>query len=445
VSPPVLRESTALYLQALIERFCARQDLATYDPYDIWKTSLGFRVKKLYNRRPRLALAPAAALALFDNLVNQQLCLFYAPGEYPIVRAMAALCLLNLYRNNADHALLENADRHLQWLLSNSCPGHSGYCWGLGFANPISPDLIYDRDAPLSTMTPYALEAFVTFAQVTGDTRFHPVIESIFRFFDNDIQVMEKDEEAMATSYGSFRDRIVINAVSYTMYSYALCLPFAAPRQAARMEAKIGKLYAYIRRHQRADGSWFYSPHGRSFIDCFHSCIVLKNVVKTGCIVELSNATALVAAGYEYLKRSFLDEPKFLFKRFSVKNKPGLIRFDLYDNAEALNLALLLGDTHLAGALMDSIIRQFCRDLDLYSQIDFIGRLTNKNRLRWAVMPFLYAASQMLRTAASPGYTLAGVGVEHARPFAGLRPATGGLCPPQPAFLVATSVKQSPL
>ena len=250
MSPPVLRESTALYLQALIERFCARQDLAAYDPYDVWKTSLGFRVKKLYNRRPRLALAPAAALALFDNLVNQKLCLFYAPGEYPIVRAMAALCLLNLYRNNADHALLENADRHLQWLLSNSCPGHSGYCWGLGFANPISRDLFYDRDAPLSTMTPYALEAFVTFAQVTGDTRFHPVIESIFRFFDNDIQVMEEDEEAMATSYGSFRDRIVINAVSYTMYSYALCLPFAAPRQAARMEAKIGKLYAYIRRHQ---------------------------------------------------------------------------------------------------------------------------------------------------------------------------------------------------
>src|SRR5262245_47053238 len=242
VSPPVLKESTALYLQGLIERFCARHDLATYDPYDIWKTSLGFRVKKLYNSRPRVALGPAAILTLFDSLVNQRLCLFYSPSEYPIVRAMATMILLNLYRTTADRELLHKAERHLQWLLSNSCPGHSGYCWGLGFTNPISRDVIYDRDAPLSTMTPYALEAFVTFTQVTRDTRFHPVIESIFRFFDEDLQVMEEDDEAMATSYGSFYDRIVVNAVSYAMYSYALYLPFARSRQAVRMEAKIRKL-----------------------------------------------------------------------------------------------------------------------------------------------------------------------------------------------------------
>jgi hypothetical protein len=388
---------SARSLQRLIDHFCSRNDLSSYDPYDIWKTALGFRVKKLFNYQPRLGLFPAALLALFDDLVNHKVRLFYTRNEYPIVRAMAALCLLNLYRNNRDSRLLEGAERHLQWLLTNGCPGYSGYCWGLGFTNAVTNDLVYDRRTPFSVITPYALEAFVSFSDVAADPRFQPVIESIFRFFDNDIQTMEEDEEALATSYGPFRDRTVINAVSYTMYSYCLSLPFAAMHQRRRIEEKVKKLYAYIRRKQRVDGSWYYSPHGRSFIDCFHSCIVLKNVIKSDRIVKLDHSAALVAAGYEYLKEAFFDERHFLFKRFSVRNKPGLVRFDLYDNAEMLNLAVLLGDSCLAQSLLASVLQHFCRGLDIYSQIDFLGARRNKNTLRWAVMPFLYAVSEMMR------------------------------------------------
>jgi len=395
--PPDRKESAASYLEDLIEHFCAAGDLSSYDPYDIWKTALGFRVKKLFNRRPRLGLFPAAVFALLDDLMNQKLRVFYIQNEYPIVRAMAALCLLNLYRNNRDSRLLEGAERHLQWLLTNSCRGYSGCCWGLGFPHAVSSNLVYDRHTPFSTITPYALEAFISFSQVSKDTQFQPVIDSIFRFFDNDIKVMEEDEEALATSYGPFRDRTVINAVSYTMYVYSLFFPYASTEQKQRIKARVTKLYAYIRRHQRADGSWFYSPHGRSFVDCFHSCIVLKNIIKSDRIVGLDDSGALVAAGYEYVRKSFLDERHLLFKRFSVRNKPTLVRFDLYDNAEALNLALLLGDFRLARTVATSVLRHFCRDRDIYSQIDFIGGRRYKNTLRWAVMPFLYALSQMVQ------------------------------------------------
>jgi len=223
------------------------------------------------------------------------------------------------------------------------------------------------------------------------------VIESIFRFFDNDIRVMEEDHEALATSYGPFHDRTVINAVSYTMYSYALFLRYAPASQRQRIEARVRKLYAYIRRNQHIEGSWFYSPHGRSFIDCFHSCIVLKNVIKTGHIVGLDDSAAVVGAGYEYLKRSFLDQHHFLFRRFSVRNKRGLVRFDLYDNAEFLNVAVLLGDSPLAQRLLASVLKHFCQDLNVYSQINFIGMRKNRNTLRWAVMPLLHAASQMVQ------------------------------------------------
>lgn len=383
-------------MKALIEHFCLRDDLSSYDPYDIWKTPLGFRVKDLYNQRPALGLLLAAPLALFDDVVNSRMRLFYSKSEYPIVRATAALCLLNVYENHADSRLLDRAARHLEWLADHSCRGYSGYCWGLGFPHAVSRDVVYDRNTPFTTITPYALEAFVAYSNISRDHRFHPVIQGIQRFFDSDVKVMEEDSETLVTSYGPFRDRRVTNAVSYTMYAYALCLPYAPRDRVNGMRTRIGKLYAYIRGQQRPDGSWFYSPDGRSFIDCFHSCIVLKNVIKTAGILDLKGSDGLVAAGYDYLTRSFLNQDRFLFKRFAVKNKQGLVRFDLYDNAEALNVALLVGDWPLAQRLLDSVLKHFCSGTDIYSQIDFLNIRRNKNMLRWAVMPFLQAASSVV-------------------------------------------------
>jgi hypothetical protein len=80
------------------------------------------------------------------------------------------------------------------------------------------------------------------------------------------------------------------------------------------------------------------------------------------------------------------------------------VRFDLYDNAEMLNLAMLLGDSRLAQSLLASVLQHFCRALDVYSQIDFIGRRRNKNTLRWAVMPFLYAVSEIVQAGKVQGY-----------------------------------------
>ena len=80
-------------------------------------------------------------------------------------------------------------------------------------------ELVYSSSTPYSTMTPYALEAFLGFSRASADAEYHSAVESVFRFFDRDIQVMYEDDEALATSYGPFRDRTVINAASYTMYS----------------------------------------------------------------------------------------------------------------------------------------------------------------------------------------------------------------------------------
>jgi hypothetical protein len=382
-------------LDGLIRRFCLSQSLVTYDPYDIWKTELGFRVKHFYNSHRRLGLPGAGLFAVFD-LLNNGRRLFYTPSEFAVVRAHAVLCLLNLYQQTGETFLIDCARSHLEWLLAHSCEGYSGPCWGLGFRHAVSKHLVYGADMPLSVMTPYALEAFMQFTRLSRDDRFLPAIHGIFRFFERDVRVMKENAEELATSYAPFEDRIVVNAVSYCMYARALSLPHLGAPQSVETMRVVQKIYAYIRGQQHDSGAWWYSPDTGSFIDCFHSCILLKNVFKTKQLVPLEGADALLRRGYEYLVRTFLDKEAFLFRRFSVANKPGLTRFDLYDSAEALQIAMLLGDWDLADRLLGSVIAHFCDGTDVYSQIDIFGMRRSKNTLRWAVMPFLYSASCFL-------------------------------------------------
>lgn len=388
--------ATVQFLRSLIVRYCDTDDLRTHDPYDIWQTRIGFLIKDGYNRHGYLGLAPAAAGALLDNFCNERLRSLYRPKEYAIVRAFAALCLGKLSRATGEKRWAAKAVRHLHWLADHSCTGFSGPCWGLGFRHAATRDLIYDANTPFSVITPYAMEAFASFADEPDGEEWRPFVRRIFSFFKHDIQVMEEDDEVLATSYGPFHDRTVVNAVSYNLFSHAMYLRYAPKSQIQELHQKIGKMYAYLRKQQRNDGSWLYSPHGRPFIDCFHSCIVLKNIVKANRLTKLEGAQDIVAVGYEYVTKSFFDEGSFLFKRFALRNKPGLVRFDLYDNAEVLQLAILVGDRSLTQSLIESILTHFYAEGHFYSEIDFLGVRRKRDMLRWAVMPFLYAVSLLL-------------------------------------------------
>ncbi len=83
---------------ALIEKFCLLETLECYDPYDVWMTGLGIRIKRLYNANNVVGILPAAALTVWDNFLNNGTRFFYKKQEYPVVRAMAALAYLHLMR-----------------------------------------------------------------------------------------------------------------------------------------------------------------------------------------------------------------------------------------------------------------------------------------------------------------------------------------------------------
>lgn len=377
----------------LIEQYCLWDDLSTYDPYDIWKTSVGIYAKKLYYKNKYLGLFPAGMLTIYDLYINNTLRLGYKKQEYPIVRAQAALALMNLYKKDPKPVYLEFAKKHIDWLLENSSKEYSGYCWGTGFKIVITDKLVYDESVPFSTNTPYVLEALAEYYRLTNDESILEIIKSIYQFYEKDLVVLKEDEKILITSYGPFADRIVTNAVSYTMFAYSIFYRLMDDKE--YIATKITKMYAFISSVQREDGGWFYAPYDSgSFIDCFHSAFVLKNIIKTikNIDIPLSESECLITTGYAYIKNNFYDSSYGLFKRFAISNKPSLSKFDLYDNAEMLYLSKLIGDRQTIEQL-EKKIKNFYSGNNIYSMIDFFGMKKNKNMLRWAVMPYVLAKS----------------------------------------------------
>lgn len=374
----------------LLESYLLCDNLETYDPYDIWKSSIGMKIKKLYYKNKYLGLLPAGVLTIYDFYINNQLRIGYRKQEYPVVRAQAVLALLNLYKKERDEKYLKYAKLHIDWLLKNSSKGYSGYCWGTGFKIVISDTLIYDENTPFSTNTPYILEALFNYYKTTHDNEILNVLKSVYQFYEKDLVVLEEDDNLLITSYGPFKDRVVTNSVSYTMFAYSIFYQIIDEKE--YIKKKIKKMYNFIVSVQKENGSWFYAPYdNNSFIDCFHSVFVLKNIIKTQKVVQLE-ANDTIEKGYRYIQENFYNNQYGLYRRFSVSNKPSIVKFDLYDNAEMLLLAKLKEDFETVERLEKSILQFIKRD-QIYSIIDFFGFKKNRNTLRWAAMPYILARS----------------------------------------------------
>jgi len=272
--------------------------------------------------------------------------------------------------------------------VSNYSHGYSGFCWGLNM-KWASNNGAYDENTPFITATPYALEALVSYQDMVKDDRYLGVITSIFDFINADLHRFIDSPDTLCLSYSPVKEfRPVMNANSYAMYALSLLVSFL-PDKSQSINGDILRLYHFISSNQCQDGSWWYysDKESNNFIDCFHSCFVLKNLIKTSKLVQLpANCNSVVSAGYSYLIDNFIDSDFGLFKRFSRTNKIGLVKFDLYDNAEMLNLSLY-------DSLEQKIKQHFVKGENIYSLIDIFNVTRNPNMLRWAVMPYVFALS----------------------------------------------------
>lgn len=364
-----------------------------YDPYDLWATKVGVKIRQKYYSGDIEGKLGAVALSVFDwllpdvsrKIINSQ------PRIYPIVLGLETL---RLECGGELDEVIANKLTTLIASLATDSTGKSGWSWGLGFPW-MSKNGLYPPAIPFVTHTPYVMEALLALAKKATVTKssiemFHgtwPFLESL--------KVMHLNGNKLALSYAPVEEpRIVINANAYAAFAYALHAVHGRSDVRGKAKDNAIRLVRWVANQQQQDGSWFYyaDQNAGNFIDCFHSCFVVKNLLKVARLLpEISQIVDnTIASGWSFIQTAFYDRKVGLCRRFAKRDIRDPFRWDLYDQAEYLGL-LLDFETKEEALLFSRIVEErFSSGKQWYCRIDKFGHRWGKGFLRWGIMPFYY-------------------------------------------------------
>ena len=121
----------------------------------------------------------------------------------------------------------------------------------------------------------------------------------------------------------------------------------------------------FILQAQQADGSWLYAIDNppEAFIDHFHTCFVLKNLYKINCHLQDEEIRKALHNGYGYYRQALFDG-RATPRSFALAPRIQIVRLEMYNMAEAINLGVLLRDEvpeafQLAQELAARLVRQY--------------------------------------------------------------------------------------
>ncbi len=192
-----------------------------------------------------------------------------------------------------------------------------------------------------------------------------------------------------------------VNANAYAAFAYALHSRHGRPdlQDVARDKAK--RLAQWVISRQRDNGSWLYysDDDTGNFIDCFHSCFVMKNLIKVGhLLTDVSGmVTAAIALGRAYVRKELYDEEFVLCRRFAKRDIRDPYRWDLYDQAEYLGLMIDMGEIEKAKSFARRVEDKFQIAEHWYCRIDVFGRRWGRGFLRWGIAPYWYHKTRLDR------------------------------------------------
>ncbi len=372
--------------------------LMTFDPYDLWSTKIGVKVRERYYSGQLTGKVGAVSLGLLDWLtphVTRRLTQARA-RSYPIVIAHEVLRLDQLKQLDSNIAAV------LLKELSQSATdpsGDTGWSWGLGFSW-MSKNGLYSDNIPFVTHTPYVMEALLVLANYSGSKEnAMEMFDSTWGFLES-LKTMYQDDRCLALSYAPIDEpRMVVNANSYAAYAYALHAVHGEDENKDYSIYKVNKLLQWVTDQQRENGSWDYYADNESgnFIDCFHSCFVVKNLLKTEQLLpQVNHLTATSTKnGWQFIQKELFDSDKGLCRRFVKKHINDPFTWDLYDQAEYLNLLIEFGDIEQAVQLEETVSHYFRKGDDWHCKVDFFGRKWGKKFQRWGISPFQLAQSHL--------------------------------------------------
>jgi hypothetical protein len=330
--------------RAAVERFVAwldRHGETSYDHQSYFAGPLGRRAKALYYRRPLLGTLAVTPMIASEAFLPSARRLFWKPQRFPIADAHYATGFALLAGLTGDEALHRRAAHFLEALEATRCPGYARHGWGYPFDWETRSGTIR-QGTPLITTVPYVYEAFRQVYALDKDERWRQVMRSIAEHAFHDYRDTETSPGAATCAYTPDpRDRGgVVNASAYRAALLAQAgLDFAD----AGYDRAAARNLRFVLEAQNADGSWYYSTDGqRDFVDHFHTCFVLKALASVEAHGRAPAATAAIERGVAYYVRHLFDE-RGLPRPFSRAPRLTVYRQELYDYAECVNLATLLG------------------------------------------------------------------------------------------------------
>ena len=358
----------------------------SFDPYDIWSIPKIGRVKQLWSRgnlSVAMVLFPIGFMEYLTPLLLRKA--FRIKGNrFSHVEVMLAF---------AHDCFDQDLIKILRQLRIDNA------AWGLPFGW-FSKNGSYGENTPYVTITPYVMEALLALAK-------KPVFyaQAMEMFHDTwgfleALKVMQESEDGIALSYAPVDEpRIVINANSYAALAYALHACHGRPEIRVTAANRAERLLRWVVTQQQEDGSWYYyadREHG-NFIDCFHSCFVVKNLFKVGHLLpELADiGRPAITHGWDYIQSDLFDKHQGLCRRFARRAQRDPFRWDLYDQAEFLGLLVDFGELEWAERFAQHVELRFRKGTHWYCRIDILGRRWGRDFIRWGIAPFLYHRARL--------------------------------------------------
>jgi len=366
----------------------------SYDFQSFYASRLGQKAKALYYRKPLLGTLAVSPMVFCEAFIPSARRLFWKAQRFPIADAHYAMGFCFLAQALEQEQYLRRALHFLDILEKTRCPGYKNHCWGYPYSWETLRGTI-EEGTPLITTVPYVYEAFKHAYQIDGSIRWLDIMRSIAEHAARDYKDFEVSEAASTCSYtpDPKHSVFVINANAYRAFLLmSAAVDFGENTYREIAERNLN----FVIESQNPDGSWYYARDGkRDFIDHFHTCFVLKALVKIEMLTGDPACTRAIRRGVDYYAEHLFDELR-LPKPFSRSPRLTVYRRELYDYAECVNLAMLLrGRFPRLDETLSIVLRQF---LTVWQKPNGSFR-SRQLRLGWDNTPMhRWAQSQMFRS-----------------------------------------------
>lgn len=338
-----MNDSTILKLRSTIERFVGWLDHygeTSYDFQTFYASPVGQTAKTLYYKNRLLGTMAVAPIIFCEAFVPSARRLFWKPQRFPIADAHYAMGFAALSQVLGESQYYRRAVHFLEVLEATKCPGQQYHAWGYPF-DWVGIGGTIREGTPLITTEPYVYEAFSAVYQIDKNEKWRQTLQSLARHVSEDYFDAETSPRAARSSYTPAVEPSggVVNASAYRAFLLTkAALDFSEEKYRRQGERNM----YFVLESQNPDGSWYYAMDGtRSFIDHFHTCFVMKALVKIERMTGNPDCTAAIERGVRYYVEHLFDE-EGLPRPFSKAPRLTVYKRELYDYAECINLATLL-------------------------------------------------------------------------------------------------------